>query len=101
MLSRRSEADRPLSIGNLETGDEPVAPSYERTAVHGERRPKAAGPLSTKTANWPPAPSNERMAAHRDGRPKADGPLSTKNGLSASKFRALAPPLYCARVSRA
>lgn len=33
--------------------------------------------------------------------PKADGRLSTKNGLSASKFRALAPPLYRARVSRA
>lgn len=41
------------------------------------------------------------MSALASTLPKADCPRTTKNGLSASKFRALAPPLYRARVSRA
>lgn len=63
--------------------------------------PKAAIPVSTRNRRLAPAPSHERTAAYIDRCLKADGQLSTKNGLSASKFRALAPPLYCARVSRA
>jgi len=93
------EADSPLTATGGHSSPLPGCLNERPLTPFASR--KWTGGFPPQTAMPAPARLSERTSAYAVRFPKADGRLSTKNGLSASKFRALAPPLYRARVSRA